>query len=64
MPLSNDTYTQINTLISYLVETGLADAQQYAILRAAGTRTRHVSFSQSGFVNIALKNVSYSDIYE
>ena len=64
MALSNDTYIEINTLISYLVEKGLADAQQHAILRASGTRTRHVSFSQSGFVNIALKNVSYGDIYE
>lgn len=59
-----DTYTQINTLISYLVEKGLADAQQYAILRAAGGRIKHVSFSRSGFINVALKNIRYTDIYE
>ena len=64
MPLPNDTYSQINSVISYLVEKGLADAQHYAILTSTGIRTQQVSFSKAEFVNIALKNLSYTEIYE
>ncbi len=64
MPTATDTYSQINSLISYLVEKGLADEQHYAVLKSAGAHTKHISFANSHHVNIALRNVSYSDIYE
>ena len=63
MSVPNDIHRQINTLISYLVEKGLADAQHYAVLKANGN-SREVSFSNSAYINIALKNLSYSEIYE
>ena len=63
MTVPIDIHRQINTLISYLVETGLADAQHYAVLKAIGS-TMEISFSKSAYVSVALKNLSYGEIYE
>lgn len=53
---------QINRLIVFMVESGLADDQSFAFSRDKGDRTE-VTFSKSDEVWIALKDIQYEEIY-
>ena len=64
MPTPNGTMVRINDLIGYLVEKGLADAQHYAYLADIGHGLRQVMFPGAKQVTAALRDLSYSEIYE
>lgn len=55
--------TQINKLISYLVETGLADDQKFAFRRAAKAQTVQITFEGAEHVSVALRDRDYDEIY-
>lgn len=55
---------QINGLIKYLVEVGLADDQGFAFQRTGRDNLVQVTFDKAENVSIALKNRSYSEIYQ
>ena len=56
------TVNQINRLIRYLVETSLADDQQFAFLRES--QVAEITFGRSIDLSGALGKVSYSETYE
>lgn len=64
MPTPHEIKTQINKLIAYLVEVGLADAQNSAFQRETGSGITEITFQGAKFVSIALKNLAYSEIYQ
>lgn len=64
MPTPGETKNRINHLIGYLVEKGLADAQNFAYMESVGNGISNISFPGSKHVSIALKDRSYSEIYE
>ena len=54
---------QVDTLVTYLVEVGLANDQNFAFQRAgAGGRTE-ITFPQAEHVSIAMRDRDYSEIY-
>ena len=55
---------QINGLIKYLVEVGLADDQGFAFQRTGRDNLVHVTFDKAENVSIALKNRSYTEVYQ
>ena len=52
---------QINRLVSYLVEAGLADDQRFAFQR--NTDVVEITFENAGYVSSALGDVPYADVY-
>lgn len=54
---------QINCLIVFMVENGLADDQSFAFSRDNGNRIE-VTFEKSDEVWIALKDIQYEEIYQ
>ena len=64
MPSPGETKNRINRLIGYLVEKGLADAQNFSYMESVGNGISNISFQGSKHVSIALKDRSYSEIYE
>ena len=64
MPTPNQIEKQINELIKYLVETGLADDQQFAFQRSGRDNLVQVTFDKAEQVSIALRDRSYSQIYQ
>ena len=59
----SQTRDQINTLVRYLVEVGLAGDQNFALQRLVGARHTEITFERAEHVGIALKNRSYHEIY-
>ena len=55
---------QINKLIKYLVEMGLADDQNSAFQRSGRGSLVEVTFDKAENVSIALKNRPYNEIYQ
>lgn len=64
MPSANHTERQINELVSYLVEIGLADDQRFAFQKTVDGNIRQVTFEGSEHVQFALRNHSYDEIYQ
>ena len=63
MPSPARIQTQINKLISYLVETGLADDQKFAFRRADKAQTVRITFEGAEHVSVALRDRGYDEIY-
>lgn len=55
---------QINDLIKYLVEIGLASAQHFAFQRPGRSKVVEVTFGGSRHVSSSLRNRDYNEIYE
>lgn len=64
MPSPNQIESQINKLIGYLVEIGLADDQRRTFQKTVDGNLRQVTFEGSEHVQFALKNRSYDEIYQ
>ena len=64
MPTSRETLNEINGLIVYLVEAGLADAQYFAHLRSMGQDSFLVSFAGAEHIAVALRDRGYDEIYK
>lgn len=64
MPNSRQIAAEINRLVSYLVETGLADDQRFAFQRTVDGTLREVTFEGSEHVAFALRNRPYEEIYQ
>ena len=64
MPAPAEIKRQIDGIVRYLVEIGLANDQNFAILRTLGGNRSAVTFPQAEHVSIAMKDRAYSDIYE
>jgi hypothetical protein len=56
--------TQINQLLYYLVEVGLASDQNFAFVRDERGGIVEVTFPHAEQLSIALKNLDYAEIYE
>ena len=56
--------THIKQLLGYLVEVGLSSDQNYPFVRKGNNNIVEVTFPQSEYLSIALKNYSYAEIYE
>ena len=64
-PSPSDTRRQIDKVVTYLVETGLADDQQFALQRGGVVGPAEVTFGGAEYVTLALRNdVDYVDIYQ
>lgn len=59
----SDVYSQINEVISLLVEAGLCDHQRFPALRIDGSHSRIV-ISDAPDLSVSLKSKSYIEIYE
>lgn len=55
---------QVDAIVRYLVEIGLAGDQNFAFQREVTGGFMEVTFPQASHVSIALKDRSYSEIYE
>ena len=64
MPTPQQTLRQINELIAYLVDRGLADDQWFAYRQSLGREIVQISFRGAEHVSVALRNRSYNEIYE
>lgn len=64
MPTPHQIARQINKLIKYLVETGLADDQRSAFQRSGRDNLVQVTFDKAEHVSVALKNRPYNEIYQ
>lgn len=62
--MPQQTLRQINALIVYLVDRGLADAQYFAFQRSMGRELVQVSFQGAEHVSVALRNRAYDEIYQ
>lgn len=62
--MPQQTLRQINALIVYLVDRGLADAQYFAFQRSVGRELVQVSFPGAEHVSVALRNRAYDEIYQ
>ncbi len=60
----NQIREQINELIGYLVEIGLADAQYFAFQRSVRGNVVQVTFERAEHVSIALRDRAYDEIYK
>ena len=63
MPTPRQISEQINALIGYLVEKGLADDQGFAFQRSMRGNRVQVTFEGSEHLSIALRNRAYDEIY-
>jgi hypothetical protein len=61
---ATDIQDQINKTVIYLVRVGLAADQNMAYLRYAGNNSMEVTFPGSENISLAMKDRSYSEIYE
>ena len=64
MPPPNQIAKQINELIRYLVERGLADDQNFAFRRSGRGNLVKVTFDKAEHVSVALKDRSYNAVYQ
>jgi hypothetical protein len=64
MPTAKQVENQINVLLKYLVETGLAGDQNFAFQRELPDGYVEVTFPQAHHTSIALKDREYSEVYE
>ena len=64
MPTPEILLKQINVLIGYLVEIGLAHDQNYVFQRKLSATTVEVTFPGSEHLSIALKDQAYSEVYD
>jgi hypothetical protein len=64
MPMPEKIKKEIDWIVGFLVEVGLAGDQNYAFLRNVGGKLVEVTFPQAEHVSIALKDRDYSEIYE
>ena len=64
MPTSKETLNEINALIVYLVDAGLADAQYFAHLRSIGSDSVLISFGGARHIAVALRDRGYDEIYQ
>ena len=64
MPNPNQIQTQINELVAYLVERGLADDQGAAFQRVGGSNSIQVTFQGEQYVSVALKDYPYREIFD
>lgn len=63
MPTATQIRDQINSLISCLVEVGLANDQNFAYVRELGGTRTEVSFQGAEHLALTLKNREYSAVY-
>lgn len=64
MPTPNQIKDQINRLVGFLIEAGLAEDQSFAFQRSASGGLVEVTFQNSNEVSIALKDRTYEEIYQ
>ena len=64
MPTPNDIMGQINRLVSYLVEIGLADDQDFAFSRRGNGGEVEITFQRANEVAVALKDRPYDEVYQ
>ncbi len=63
MSIPSQIKNQINLIIGYLIEVGIADDQNGAFQRSGNGGFMEITFQQSAHASAALKNRSYTDIY-
>ena len=64
MPTPNQIRNQINEIVRYLVEVGLADDQNFAFQRTARAGIVETTFQHANQVSLALRDRTYSEIYQ
>lgn len=64
MPTPDQIREQINELVGYLVEIGLADDQAFAFQRPVRGNRVQITFEGSEHISIALRNRAYDEIYQ
>lgn len=64
MPRAHDTLTEINRVVSHLIEVGLADDQNFVFLRNLGEDRTEVTFQGSEYLSVALRDRAYGEIYD
>jgi hypothetical protein len=64
MPNPQIVCKQITQLLGYLVEVGLSSDQNYPFVKKSPNNIVEVTFPKSEYLSIALKNVSYTEIYQ
>ncbi len=64
MGLPNQIMAEVNKLITHLVRIGLANDQNFSILRALGANRTEVTFKSADYLSFELKNHSYTTIYD
>ena len=64
MPTPRQIKKQVDEIVGYLVEVGLAGDQNFAFRREVAGGCVEVTFPQAEHVSIALKDRAYSEIYE
>ena len=60
----NEIKIQINRILRYLVESGLADDQKYALIRSGSGRYCEVTYQGASYLSVALRDRAYDEIYD
>lgn len=63
MPTPSAIRHQIDSVVGYLVEVGLADDQNFAVYRKVDSDHEEITFHNARQISVALKDRAYSDIY-
>lgn len=64
MPSVDSIYSQFNSIVTYLVEIGLSSDQNFIFRRDLPGNKTELTFPQSSLISIAMKNLSYIEIYD
>ena len=64
MPTPNQIKDQINRVVGYLIEVGIADEQDAAFQRAGHYGSMEITFPRANRVSMALKDYPYEKIYQ
>lgn len=58
-----DTLKEIRSITALLISAGLADNQNFPVLRQLANRKAEVTFDHNGSSSTVLKNIAYGDVY-
>ena len=64
MPTPNQIKNQINRIVGYLIEVGIADDQDFAFQRSGIDGSVEITFQRARQVSLALKDYAYNEIYQ
>ncbi|NOQ77270.1 MAG: DUF2290 domain-containing protein [Methylococcaceae bacterium] len=60
----HNTKIQIEEILKYLVETSLANDQQFPIMKVIGNGLRELTLNGAEHISVAMKDYDYKDIYD
>jgi hypothetical protein len=64
MPRARQTLTEINRVVTHMVEASLANDQNFSFLRELGANRTEVTFNGAEYLTLGLKDLDYIEVYD